>query len=268
VLISRTVRFSVNPAGRDSLPARANTFAGWPSMRGLGSHHEIEVRCSGTPDPLTGYLLSISVIDRLVRDHVLPIVELAVAMRASAHPGRVLADVLEVLRRELGSTLDSVCWRLSPYYAVAMDSAVENRVLVNQQFEFSAAHRLHCPDLDDQANRRIFGKCNNANGHGHNYRIEVAVIAPLDSPAGGPIELERLERIVDQTIIQRFDHKHLNLDTAEFARLNPSVENISRVCHDLLSGPIQEAGANLHHVTIWETAKTSCTYPAPVLAAP
>jgi 6-pyruvoyltetrahydropterin/6-carboxytetrahydropterin synthase len=63
-------------------------------------------------------------------------------------------------------------------------------------------------------------------------------------------------------VVERFDHTHLNLDTAEFAEVNPSVERIARVCHDLLARRLAEAGAELDHVTVWETEKTRCTYPA------
>jgi 6-pyruvoyltetrahydropterin/6-carboxytetrahydropterin synthase len=63
-------------------------------------------------------------------------------------------------------------------------------------------------------------------------------------------------------VLDRFDHRHLNVDCVEFAELNPSVENIAQVCHDLLSDEITAAGAALDHVTVWETAKTSATYPA------
>ena len=139
-----------------------------------------------------------------------------------------------------------------------------DRFSISQQFEFAAAHRLHCADLSEAENRRVFGKCNNPHGHGHNYRLEVAVSVPM--PAEGQwagFGLPDLERIVGERVVERFDHTHLNLDTPEFARLNPSVENIARVCHDLLADPIAAAGAALDHVTVWETEKTSCTYPAP-----
>jgi 6-pyruvoyltetrahydropterin/6-carboxytetrahydropterin synthase len=175
----------------------------------------------------------------------------------------VLGEVMAALQPILSRPVKSVTWRLTPFYCLTMESAQMERFVIRQQFDFAAAHRLHCPELSDEENRRIFGKCTNPHGHGHNYRLEVSVSQPLP-PADRPpqLPLPELERIVDEQIIQRFDHTHLNLDRSEFAGLNPSVEHIARVCHDLLAQPIAAAGAALEHVTIWETEKTRCTYPA------
>lgn len=139
--------------------------------------------------------------------------------------------------------------------------------LLRQQFDFAAAHRLHVPTLSDEENRRIFGKCNNLRGHGHNYRVEPCVEVSVQQ--GGPpaISLAEFERLTVEHIIARFDHTHLNDDTAEFntARggMNPSVENIARVCFERLAPAIRAAapGAKLRYVTVWETDKTSSTYP-------
>lgn len=148
--------------------------------------------------------------------------------------------------------------------------------LLSERFEFAASHRLHCPDLSDAENRRIFGKCNNANGHGHNYRIEVSVRVPVPAvgaaASAGPsgsgraragLTLPVLEGIVARTVIDRFDHRNLNMDVAEFRDTVPSVENIAAACHALLEHPVREAGGTLERVTVWETDKTSATYPAP-----
>ena len=138
-----------------------------------------------------------------------------------------------------------------------------DHVLISQQFEFSAAHRLHSPDLDEAANRQTFGKCNNPSGHGHNYRLEPIVSTPLAATDGAAtFDLRHLEQIVDETVIQRFDHTHLNLDTTEFAQLNPTLEHIAKVCYDLLEPRIDEAGGRLVRIRVWETEKSSCTYPA------
>jgi 6-pyruvoyltetrahydropterin/6-carboxytetrahydropterin synthase len=263
--LARTVRFCVNLADSSrSAPlsvGRHNTFAGWPAMHGLGAFYELHVTCRGQPDPVTGYLMNISAIDRAVRDHALPIVDAAVRQAPATAPGHVVARALAALQPALSCSVASIRWSLTPYYSIAMNADATDRVLMSQQFEFSAAHRLNVDSLGHEENRRIFGKCNNHNGHGHNYCIEPTVSVPLDASGNG-LTLALLERIVDETIIRRFDHKHLNLDTAEFANLNPSVEHIAKVCHGLLFEPIFRAGGRLERVTVWETRKTSCTYPA------
>lgn len=269
VELCRTVRFCVGPGFRWADVAttpRHNTFAGWPSMRGLGAHYELEVRCAGEPDQVTGYLLNISAIDALVRERALPLIFDAFLQRPQPNPAATLRSVVAAVEQTLNSKLISICWRLSPYHGMTMATDDLDRVVVSQQFEFAAAHRLHVAALGSQANREVFGRCNNPSGHGHNYRLDVAVSIPvtaLDADESGSSRLQSLERIVDETLIKRFDHKHLNLDTQEFARTNPSVENIAKVCHDLLREPLDEAGFRLVRVTLWETEKTSCSYPGP-----
>lgn len=131
-------------------------------------------------------------------------------------------------------------------------------VEVTQSFEFSAAHRLNVPAMSDEENRAFFGKCNNPNGHGHNYRVEVTVAGDVSNPAGRVIPLPQFEEIVKREVIDRLDHKHLNADMAEFAVLNPSLENIVRTIWRLLDGRF--APARLRRVRVWETAKTYAEY--------
>ena len=136
-----------------------------------------------------------------------------------------------------------------------------DHAIVTEHFEFSASHRLHCPELSDEENRRLFGKCNHPNGHGHNYRLAVAVRVGT-GPRVRPVQAGAIESAVRTAVIDRFDHRHLNLDCPEFAQLNPTVEHIAMTCHALLAPAIAGAGAELVRVTVWETEKTSATYPA------
>lgn len=264
--LSRTVRFCISLSDGELSSAGTvghNTFAGSPSTAGLAAYYELVVCCEGEVDPITGYLINISEIDQAVRTRAVPLIEQSARGRPDRPPIHVLGEVTAALEPILSQPVKSVTWRLTPFYCLTMERAQMERFLIRQQFDFAAAHRLHCPQVSDEENRRIFGKCTNPHGHGHNYRLEVSVSQPLP-PEGRPpqLSLPDLERIVDEQVIQRFDHTHLNLDTAEFARLNPSVEHIARVCHDLLTSPIAAAGAALEHVTVWETEKTRCTYPA------
>ena len=134
-------------------------------------------------------------------------------------------------------------------------------VFLTQQFEFSAAHRLHSAQMSAQQNHQVFGKCNNPSGHGHNYLLEVAVAGVPDGRTGAVLSLPRFEQTVKERVIDRLDHMHLNTDVAEFHDLNPSVENIACVIWKLLEGHV--APAKLHRIRVWETAKTcaECTGP-------
>ena len=132
-------------------------------------------------------------------------------------------------------------------------------VRLSQRFEFSATHRLHNPSLSDEENRRLFGKCNNPHGHGHNYELEVTLSGRPDA-SGLLADLPAFERIVATTIIDRFDHKNLNIELPEFRELIPTVENISMTIYRLLKPKFDRTGAKLAAVTLWETPKTWCEY--------
>lgn len=263
--LTRTVRFCINLSPvRPSRDARLNTFAAFPSMDGIGVYYEIEVSCRGDTDPTTGYVMNISAIDEVVRERAIPLIRRVVLEEPDQEPSAVLAETMRAIQESLDGLVSSIRWRLSPYYSLSMKADTMDRFLISQQFDFAAAHRLHSPALDEQGNQKTFGKCNNPNGHGHNYRLQVDASTSLGDNLDGPrLDLAGLERIVNEQVIQRFDHTHLNLDTPEFATLNPSVEHIAKVCHDLLLQPIDRVGGRLELVTIWETDRTSCSYPAP-----
>lgn len=271
VTLIRTVRFAVEDgAGAGD----RNGYAGRPAMRGLGRHYEVDVTCAGEPDAKTKYLVDIREVDRAVLERALPILRRAVRDAPESEPGEWMGAVVGALRAALGERLRAVRWRLTPYYGVEMAARDSEQgagsVVMRQRFEFSASHRLHSPALTDDENRRLYGKCNNPAGHGHNYVVEPAVRVRLragGSKAGSrptqPFTLADLERVTAREIIDRLDHKHLNEDVREFAGVIPSVEEIARVCYTLLA-PAIEAGspdARLESVTVHETEKTSATYP-------
>jgi 6-pyruvoyltetrahydropterin/6-carboxytetrahydropterin synthase len=136
---------------------------------------------------------------------------------------------------------------------------------LRQKFDFAASHRLHNPTLSDDENRRLYGKRNNPRGHGHNYQFEPCI--EVEAGEGAPaFTLEMLETLAKQAILDRFDHRHLNEDTAEFRQpggLNPSVENIAKVFYDLLRAEMlaMNLPGRLRHVTVWETDRTCATFP-------
>lgn len=103
------------------------------------------------------------------------------------------------------------------------------KVSVFRKAHFNAAHRLHNPALSEAENNRLFGLCNNPNFHGHNYMLEVRVKGEIDPVTGYVIDTKILKDIIQKEVHDRFDHRNLNLDTPEFADLNPTAENISVV---------------------------------------
>lgn len=114
------------------------------------------------------------------------------------------------------------------------------KVSVYRLAHFNAAHRLNNPKWDKEKNQRVFGKCNNDNYHGHNYELEVKVTGEVDPETGFVIDLKILNDIINENIVERFDHKNLNLDTPEFANLNPTAENIAIVIWQILKSKLNE----------------------------
>ncbi|OWY23380.1 6-pyruvoyl tetrahydrobiopterin synthase [Sphingobacteriales bacterium UPWRP_1] len=103
------------------------------------------------------------------------------------------------------------------------------KVSVYRTAHFNAAHRLHNPNWSAEKNNRVFGLCNNPNFHGHNYELEVKVTGNIDPETGYVIDMKILKDIIEEEVIIPFDHKNLNLDTPEFAQLNPTAEHIAVV---------------------------------------
>ena len=104
---------------------------------------------------------------------------------------------------------------------------------ITRTYTFCAAHRLHTDQLPDDVNQKIFGKCNNLNGHGHNYTIQVTVQGELHTETGLVADVSQLDQMVQDTIVARFDHQHLNFDPA-FQNLTTTGENLARVIWGLL----------------------------------
>lgn len=100
-------------------------------------------------------------------------------------------------------------------------------VEITRREEFSAAHRLHNPALSADENRRLYGVCNNANGHGHNYAFEVAVRGPVPRGTGMVMDLNRLMVLLREEIVSQVDHKHLNHDVPWLAGVIPTAENVA-----------------------------------------
>lgn len=134
-----------------------------------------------------------------------------------------------------------------------------NKTAITRCEHFNAAHRLHNKDWTDKRNQEVFGKCNNPNYHGHNYELEVKVIGFCNPETGYVIDTKILSDIIKLKIIDRFDHKNLNLDTQEFKHLNPTAENIAKVIYDILRFELSKE-LKLK-IKLYETARNYVEYP-------
>lgn len=137
---------------------------------------------------------------------------------------------------------------------------MENKVSVYRREHFNAAHRLNNAAWDEAKNEKIFGKCNNPSYHGHNYEITVKVTGVPNAETGFVIDLKMLSDIINENVLDRFDHKNLNLDVKEFAELNPTAENIVIVIYNILRPKIDK-DLDLQ-VRLYETPRNFAEYPA------
>ena len=137
---------------------------------------------------------------------------------------------------------------------------VKNKVAVFRKEHFNAAHRLNNPNWSAEKNTEIFGKCNNPNYHGHNYDLTVKVVGYPDEETGYVVDTKVLSNMIRDKVINRFDHKNLNLDVSEFKELNPSAENIAMVIYNLLK-PELNPELDLK-IILNETERNYVEYPA------
>ncbi len=133
------------------------------------------------------------------------------------------------------------------------------KVSVFRKEHFNAAHRLNNPNWSDEKNERVYGKCNNFNYHGHNYELIVQVTGEIDAETGYVIDMKVLSDIIKAEILDKFDHKNLNLDTEEFKDLNPSAENIAIVIYDKLKTKLN-SNFDLK-IRLYETERNFVEYP-------
>lgn len=284
VRLMREIRFSIDrdwvsgAHGEDGFAKAhpiSNSWGGWPSAVGIAPYLVLRIVVSGAPDPSTGYLVNIQELDRLLRQRAIPLT----ARELAASGVRVTGESLILRIRDgvaqdmpASCRLESLQLWATPHLSYAIHESrnepgggagrrgVGDKTMIEltQCFEFSASHRLHVPSMSDEENRRCFGKCNNPRGHGHNYRVEVTVAGELEDASGSVLPLPQFEAVVKREVIDRLDHKHLNEDVPEFARANPSVENIVKIIWGYLEGRL--GPATLRRVRVWETAKTYAEY--------
>jgi 6-pyruvoyltetrahydropterin/6-carboxytetrahydropterin synthase len=131
-------------------------------------------------------------------------------------------------------------------------------ILLTRKAEFSASHYYWNDGWSEEENLRVFGKCANRNGHGHNYTLEVTVAGEVDAATGFVVDLKELKDAMEREVVSVYDHRHLNLEVPEFKTSIPTTENIAVAVWKRLDGKIP--GAKLHHVRVYEMADLFADY--------
>jgi 6-pyruvoyltetrahydropterin/6-carboxytetrahydropterin synthase len=129
---------------------------------------------------------------------------------------------------------------------------------ITRRVHFSAGHRLHNPSFDDERNRAIYGLCNNPNGHGHNYDLEVTVSGEVDPETGFVMDLKRLKALLGEQVLEDLDHANLNVDVEWLEGVIPTTENLAVAIWRRLDGRLGDV--TLECVKIWETERNMVEY--------
>ena len=123
-------------------------------------------------------------------------------------------------------------------------------IYLTRKAEFAAAHFYWIPDWSEEQNRRVFGKCSNRPGHGHNYTLEVTVAGETDAVTGFVVDLKELKDIMEREVVSVYDHRHLNHEVPEFSLKQPTTENMAVSIWRRLDGKIPHA--KLYRVRVYE----------------
>ncbi len=259
VRLTKRLEFSAshryhNPAWTDE--RNKAVFGKCNNPHGHGHNYLLEVTVAGAVDPAIGMVVNLYDLKMVLERVLVEFDHKNLQEDTPYFTGRIpttenLAVVLwdRIAEKLQGAQL--VALRLFEEEDLSVDyqgRRVGNtqEVQLTRRYRFAAAHRLHTEALSETENRRVFGKCNNPNGHGHNYTLEVTLRGEIVPETGMVTDLDRLDRTVAERILQRFDHQHLNFDGA-FAGKTTTGENLAILIWDILekavpSGTLQKIG--------------------------
>ncbi len=246
-------------------------FGDCATLNGHGHDYCLDVTVKGDVEPRTGLVLNITALKPLLNECVVDALDRE--FLTIQHPfcrgkiptcenlGLLIWDALEtaIQAAELPGVLHRVHLWESP--RLAADCCMRRKrlmVLLTRTYEFSAAHRLHSAQLTDEENLDLFGKCNSPYGHGHNYKVEITLQGNVDPRTGMMADLRKLDRIIQEEVVNRFDHRNLNMDTEEFRELNPTSENLVKVIWRRLERRLM--GPSLYKVAVRETDRNCFAY--------
>lgn len=257
ITLNRTVRMMIS-ARKSGMQVCPNTFAGTPVSDGVGAYYEFHATFSGTPASDTGFVFSIYDVDKAVRNEFTEPLSIALAENRNAID--MLPELHSILSRSMGMKAESLKWTLGPHHHIQIDGNDMNHVTLIRHYTFSSSHRLFNKSFDEAKNRELFGKCSHPSGHGHNYQLDAYIRVALDSESAPRVA--DIDEVIMEHVIDKFDHRNLNADIEWFQENNPTLENITFACHQILEPQIRKIDGELSHVEVWETDRTSCRYPA------
>ncbi|MEJ5169920.1 MAG: 6-carboxytetrahydropterin synthase [Fimbriimonadales bacterium] len=240
-------------------------FGRWASRFNHGHNYVLWVAVSGQPDPTNGMVVNIKVVDAILKERIVSKVD-----------GKSLNDEVGEFRNKPASLENLASWiesevenalppltRMDGLHLYEMEDlwvekmkerngAARRSLVVCRRYEFAASHRLHCEALSDSVNQELYGKCNHPAGHGHNYVLEVAVEGDVDPQTGMSVDLDALDRVAERLVLDRYDHRNLDVDVPELQGKVTTSENVALAIWTLLE---KEVPGRLRRVRLHETAR-------------
>lgn len=261
VTLTRRVTFSAGHRyWREEASPEENRrlFGKWASPYHHGHNYVLYVSATGPVDPVHGMVVNIKRIDDVLKERVVGRLDqrsLTEEIPAFRERPASLENLLLFLARELRELPGGV--RLTGLELHETETLYaawqpEDIVTLTRIYEFAAAHRLHVPSLSPEENLALFGKCNHPHGHGHNYVLEVTVEGDPDPVTGMLCDLEALDRVVEEEILERYDHRNLDVDVPELQGKNTTSEMVALAIFDRLRDKLP---AKLARIRLFETAR-------------
>jgi 6-pyruvoyltetrahydropterin/6-carboxytetrahydropterin synthase len=265
LLVTRRFEFSAaHRYWRDEWSQEENehVFGKCTSRYGHGHNYTLEVSVRGKPDPYTGMVMNITDLKKTVGgvleefDHKHLNEDTPYFTDLVPTTENIVRVLWRLIAARLPAEVPLARLRLYEMNDLWAEYSGEAETSFTRAYIFSAAHRLHAPALSDEQNQAIYGKCNNPNGHGHNYTVEVTVRGPVDEETGMVLDLPTVDRTV-RAVIGRLDHQHLDREIAAFAEQPSTAENIIVYLWQELEPRFE---GRLAHLKLWETKNNVFEY--------
>ncbi len=252
-------------------------FGAWASPYSHGHNYFLEVTVDGVVDESTGMVVNIKRVDDLLKDRIVSQFEgksindeISAFHACSPTVENILLYIRQCLLRDEGGDLFTVSrteggepsqqvhlvhLRLeeTPLFHGELD-LLENKMTLTRIYEFAASHRLNSPQMSEAENIALFGKCNNEAGHGHNYVLEVTVGGEVDDRTGMMVDIERLDHVVKERVLLRYDHKNLDVDVPELSGRITTSEVVASTIFAQLDGSVP---GRLEKIKLFETARNA-----------
>lgn len=266
-MVTVTRRFDFSAAHRYwrddwSQVENERAFGACTSRYGHGHNYQLDVSVKGSADPVTGMVMNVTDLKRIVNDlleqfdHKHLNEDTPYFKQLIPTTENIVRVLWNLLAPHMPQGVALAKLRLYEMQDLWADYEGEDEATFARSYSFSAAHRLHAQQLSDTENQALFGKCNNPNGHGHNYTLEVSINGQVDPETGMVIDLVEMDKQV-HGVIDQLDHKHLDHQIAGFAERTSTAENIVVYLWEQLTPAFE---GRLAHLKLWETRKNVFEY--------